>query len=240
MSTELLKQLANIIRDDDDEMPTENDQTFDSTESDENDDDELNDESRESLKSQNYDQSDVLKLNCDNFDIEKEQAKIKLLSCYLCERVFDLKEELNAHKIEKKWTCSICSKKFCNEDDLNLHNTNEHKKIEYKCDFCGKEFDKKHNLKRHLEARNIQTCEICGLIFCNKTDIHFHKKSEHKHEKFKCDHCQKEFDKKYNLKRHCDSRTLQECHTCGSVFCNHVELTRHLSNIHNQLKRKKE
>ena len=234
MSIGLLKHLADMLRDDDDEMPTENELTFDSTES---DNDELNDDSVDSLNIPNYDESGITKENFHNLDTEKEQEEIISLACDYCEKVFDLKEELKSHNIGKKCSCNICSTKFCNEDDLNSHKIDKHKKIEFKCEFCGKEFEKRYILKRHLETRNMQACDICGLMLCNKTDINLHKKSEHKQEKFKCDYCEKEFDKKYNLKRHYDSRILQECHICGLVFCNHVELTRHLSSTHNHSKK---
>ena len=109
MSTGLLKLLADMIRDDDDVMPTENELTFDSTES---DNDELNDDSTDSLKIQNYDESEFTKENIYNFETEKEQAKISLLACDHCEKVFDLKDELKSHNIEKKCSCNICLKKF--------------------------------------------------------------------------------------------------------------------------------
>ena len=147
--------------------------TFDSTES---DNDELNDDSTDSLKIQNYDESEFTKENIYNFETEKEQAKISLLACDHCEKVFDLKDELKSHNIEKKCSCNICLKKFCNEDDLNLHKIDKHKKMEFKCEFCEKQFEKKYILKRHLETRNMQACDICGLMLCNKTDINLHKK----------------------------------------------------------------
>ena len=164
MSIGLLKSLADMLRDDDDEMPTEHELTFDSTES---DNDELNDDSVDSLKIPNYDERGIIKENIHNFDTEKEQEKIILLACDYCEKVFYLKEELKSHNIEKKCSCNICSKKFCNEDDLNSHKIDKHKKIEFKCEFCGKEFEKRYILKRHLETRNMQACDICGLMLCN-------------------------------------------------------------------------
>ena len=50
--------------------------------------------------------------------------------------------------------------------------------------------------------------------------------------KFKCDSCEKEFDRKFNLQRHYESRNLQECSICRLVLCNPYDLKRHVANSH--------
>ena len=50
--------------------------------------------------------------------------------------------------------------------------------------------------------------------------------------KFKCDYCEKKFDRKFNLSRHNESRIVQECAMCGIVLCNQYDIKRHITNSH--------
>ena len=58
------------------------------------------------------------------------------------------------------------------------------------------------------------------------------KNDEPAKKKFKCDYCEKEFDRKFNLQRHNESRNLQECSICRLVLCNPYDLKRHIANAH--------
>ena len=77
MSIGLLKSLADMLRDDDDEMPTEHELTFDSTES---DNDELNDDSVDSLKIPNYHFSYLITSTFSQEDISRFCS---IISCLL-------------------------------------------------------------------------------------------------------------------------------------------------------------
>ena len=50
--------------------------------------------------------------------------------------------------------------------------------------------------------------------------------------KFNCDFCQKDFDRKFNLNRHYESRNPQECSMCDLVLCNPYDLKRHIAISH--------
>ena len=104
--------------------------------------------------------------------------------------------------------------------------------ISLDCELCQKKFSRKIKLKEHKEKKK-NSCDMCSEIFCTNRELDSHKKSKHKQKKFQCDSCKKYFDTKFNLNRHYKSRKLQTCEHCGLVLCNQVDMTRHMSNLHN-------
>ena len=73
------------------------------------------------------------------------------------------------------------SQQISQEEADNFETKNdEPAKKKFKCDFCEKEFDRKFNLQRHYESRNLQECSICRLVLCNPYDLKRHVANSHK------------------------------------------------------------
>ena len=105
------------------------------------------------------------------------------------------------------------------------------KKKDDTCELCGKRFSAKYNLEVHKRQKK-STCDVCAQMFCSKGLLVIHKKSKHNQRNFKCDQCMREFDTRSNLKRHINSRTPSRCDYCSVMFCNSVDLTRHVYQEH--------
>lgn len=88
--------------------------------------------------------------------------------CKKCERAFNVKSNLNrhirSHIREDQFTCSKCGKGCSSEKKLAIH-FRSHDKIPHKCPQCGKEFNKKANLNRHIKIHSDEKEHSCN--FCD-------------------------------------------------------------------------
>lgn len=88
--------------------------------------------------------------------------------CKKCERAFNIKSNLNrhirSHIREEQFTCSKCGKGCSSEKKLAIH-FRSHDKIPHKCPQCGKEFNKKANLNRHIKIHSDEKGHSCN--FCD-------------------------------------------------------------------------
>ena len=85
-----------------------------------------------------------------------------------------------------------------------------------KCEFCGKEFEKRNILKRHLREKhfcgNVYKCNMCEVSFVRKERLIRHLKSVHFDIKFQCVECGMKFVEKYKHNHHM-------VHGHGYVYC---------------------
>ena len=75
----------------------------------------------------------------------------------------------------------------------------------YKCEFCGKGFNQKGNLKAHVYRHTGERpfkCDICGKGFTLASTLNTHKRTHAPHEPFNCRFCEKAFYQKNALKSH--------------------------------------
>ena len=105
-----------------------------------------------------------------------------------------------------------------------------------KCDLCLKSFSSKFNLGVH-KVKQKQSCEVCNQHFCSVKSLTFHMKFKHGSKKFKCVDCGKEFNSKYNLKRHNETKYLSTCSQCGSVLCNSYDSKIHFYKCKDNMKK---
>jgi hypothetical protein len=79
------------------------------------------------------------------------------------------------------------------------------------CEFCGKNFEKRNILKRHLREKhfcgNVYKCNMCDVSFVRKERLIRHLKSVHFDIKFHCAECGMKFVEKYKHNYH-----MVHCH----------------------------
>lgn len=79
-------------------------------------------------------------------------------------------------------------------------------KREFNCDLCGKQFDKRHILNRHIrlkhsEKERTHPCTICNKSFFTNSDLKKHFES-HQGKVMPCEFCGKLFSCMNNLRTH--------------------------------------
>ena len=81
-------------------------------------------------------------------------------------------------------------------------------------------------------------CPICGITFTGtSTTVEMHLKNVHK--KFKCEFCDKIFDRKFNLRVHTktehskDKEKTIDCDFCDKSFVRKPKFKKHMMKIHN-------
>jgi len=125
--------------------------------------------------------------------------------------------------------------------ELISHKIRVHGMEPFRCDICGKTFNDKGRLTRHLkehagvEFKKDWRCEVegCGRVFTTKTMWTKHGKWGHGGEEmpFVCDVCGKGFVKATQLRKHRESVHLKIkewiCEECGEGFTCGATLKRH-------------
>ncbi|KAH3863511.1 hypothetical protein DPMN_026500 [Dreissena polymorpha] len=73
----------------------------------------------------------------------------------------------------------------------------------FNCEICGKSYNVKRSLSRHLKVHSSvdsYKCSLCTLFFEDSSKLLEHKQAKHPHHL--CVHCGKYFCRKFNLERH--------------------------------------
>ncbi|CAH2285256.1 zinc finger PLAG1 isoform X1 [Pelobates cultripes] len=153
------------------------------------------------------------------------------------------------HSPEKTHKCNYCEKMFHRKDHLKNHlHTHDPNKEAFKCDECGKNYNTKLGFKRHLALHAATsgdlTCKVCLQTFESTTVLLEHLKTHAgksssgvKEKKHQCEHCDRRFYTRKDVRRHMVVHTGRKdflCQYCAQRFGRKDHLTRHMKKSHNQ------
>ena len=103
----------------------------------------------------------------------------------------------------------------------------------FRCNVCGRKFNKASNLKRHAKihaGEHLFQCDVCERTFTQNGKLTEHKKTHTGERPFQCDVCEKKFIQKVKLTEHkmthAGERPFQ-CDECGKTFTQRGNLTEH-------------
>lgn len=188
--------------------------------------------------------------------------KISASLCPECGKLFDTRFKLTQHIITTHNTepvkCEICSKVLKTKKILNEH-MKTHLKSEFGsripqaiCPKCGLGLAQKGSLARHIllthekhkivPSNKTYTCQECSAVLPNRGKYYSHRRMHRAMiDRFPCEICGREFNKKQNLKRHNyllhdEKRVLSDpifkCQICTRCFREKKNLKRHYNTVH--------
>lgn len=151
------------------------------------------------------------------------------------------------HSPEKNYKCSYCEKMFHRKDHLknHLHTHNPYKEA-FNCQECGKSYNTKLGFKRHLAIHAANsgdlTCQVClqpfpsTVVLLEHLKVHAGKASSGtKEKKHHCEHCERRFYTRKDVRRHMVVHTGRKdflCQYCAQRFGRKDHLTRHVKKSH--------
>ncbi|XP_040288241.1 zinc finger protein PLAG1 isoform X1 [Bufo bufo] len=162
---------------------------------------------------------------------------------------YKLLRHMATHSPEKTHKCNYCEKMFHRKDHLKNHlHTHDPNKEAFKCDECGKNYNTKLGFKRHLALHAATsgdlTCKVClqtfesTMVLLEHLKTHAGKSSSGvKEKKHQCEHCDRRFYTRKDVRRHMVVHTGRKdflCQYCAQRFGRKDHLTRHMKKSHNQ------
>lgn len=172
--------------------------------------------------------------------LEKHNKPL-MLSCSVCQKEFRTKSKLErhcaSHENSTTHSCKDCGKTFKYKRDMlrhQEHHTDE-EKTKLKCNFCPREFFRKHDLDRHVEnihpAKAPYRCELCLAGFGSAEQLEKHLPEHAATHPHICWECQRGFRTIQNLKRHLvlhsDERPFS-CPVCKRGFNRKYDMFQHM------------
>lgn len=181
--------------------------------------------------------------------------------CDFCKKAYKDRGALNKHLLthqEKKVECEICKRPFTNMAQVKRHMQFHYswpgdsfkrksnigpdgEKLKYNCQFCDKTFNHYSNMNAHVHKKHKEKKIQCTE--CPKTFAYQYELREHMFihlggvsSKFKCQFCEKSFQRSTTLKNH--ERTTHlgikrfKCEICNKMFGTKFNMKVHVEKLH--------
>ena len=180
------------------------------------------------------------------------------MKCLRCDRgtfidIHDFDDHTkNCHhkmKNDVKFICNICQSQWSCAEVLHYHLYSEHQSGSVVCDICGQILKSRHYLKKHIDyvhylVRKYQ-CDKCSKAFQEKNSLKVHMELVHLNiKRIKCEHCDYACRLKNRMWVHTMTKHTKNpefrCTYCDFVTSGHKTLKRHIKNLHQPSKPKKE
>lgn len=152
------------------------------------------------------------------------------LHCDICSKSFGHPKNLKAHMKrhgEKEVSCDKCTAKFYTTSELGYHYNAVHRNARcWKCDVCGKEFNRSCIYFNHMEKHKPKTyeCTVCFKMFRRNSHIKAHMKQHLGAAGSEQESVPKDKIKKYLRCKECcalfESDDMLRNHLCGDRSAN--------------------
>lgn len=169
--------------------------------------------------------------------------------CAECKKAFNSQQKLKnhvvtVHNMTKRFKCPYCEERFTEYFRRQRHLEDNHDvaKLEYPCNVCGKIYNRKYALSRHLkkshmEERHFQ-CDICPYNAFSNAELTMHMIKHNGKRIFECKVCKKAYARKKTLKEHMRIHNNDRrftCSVCGQAFIQKCSLKGHIKTHHPEL-----
>ncbi|XP_023947522.2 zinc finger protein 493 isoform X2 [Bicyclus anynana] len=188
---------------------------------------------------------------CTNYLKKTDQTRVKTENgngksctdkCGLCDAIFtcDLNEHIKQHWLDNHLQCDLCN--YCGIDFAHMitHRYNHYPNMKLRCIECDKRKSSILSLQFHFRSVHLQKpggyCTLCDKTFDKfKTWKTHHRKHTESNRMYVCDHCDRKFLYRYEIKAHLVNHSdLRQyvCETCGKGFRRMFTLQDHIRNMH--------
>lgn len=198
----------------------------------------------------------------------KSHSDVRPYACDFCTKSYKDRGALNKHLLthqEKRVECEICKRPFTNMKQVTRHmqfhyswpgdsykrKTNlgpDGEKVKFKCPHCDKVFNHYSNMNAHVHKKHKEKKIQCTS--CPKTFAYQYELREHMFihlggtgSKFKCQYCNKSFQRSTTLKNHEKTTHLGikrfQCEFCGKLFGTKFNMKVHVEKLHSDNPSKK-
>ncbi|XP_076999834.1 zinc finger protein PLAGL1 [Tamandua tetradactyla] len=164
---------------------------------------------------------------------------------------YKLMRHMATHSPQRSHQCAHCEKTFNRKDHLKNHlQTHDPNKMAFGCAQCGKKYHTALGYKRHLALHAASagdlTCGVCARELGTPEGLLHHLKAHAeekarggaaKERKHRCDHCERRFHTRKDVRRHLVVHTGCKdflCQFCAQRFGRKDHLTRHTKKTHPQ------
>jgi len=173
----------------------------------------------------------------------------KRYKCDICGAAFTQRGGLFEHKkrqhtLVKDFPCELCNRQFIRYSALKNHmisHEKHNKNVGFFCKICGKRLLRKWSYAEHMilhTGKKEFTCPHCGKGFYTSRVLKAHINKNHSNDpmEFKCQKCNKSFDKQTKLARHMHvhlkSVKAFPCEICNEVLGTRAGKTMHMHHRH--------